>query len=948
MRFCLLLVKIISPLLLCAQQYTYLQYNVKDGLAGSTVYDLCQDKEGFMWFATDAGISRFDGAHFKNFTLDDGLPSNEILKIFADSKGRIWMAPFKKTVCYYYKGKIYTPENDSLLSRIKLDDFVSWIAEDSDGSLLILAGEQMTWLRKTPSGYEHSSFTVRYATSISGIYQGKGFLIAAWDSIYKMVDGKRYFWHLNSHEEDVKYLNLKLPDSSVLKIERKPGTINVDIKNSKLLFVNTETGVWEMDTVRPQYKYLHLEGKTITHSLIDNENNRWFATLGHGVYKLASKEFLNFSMQKSGEPEVYSLEKWKNSIVAGSTFSFLFSLQNQKIIPIDLTRYLTKPWIDQNRNRAYCLKTTSDGNLIIGMDVMLARLSADGSVLIKWTPAIKSLHQIDSNTVLVGGKYHVITVRLSDLSPIDTIWRSRATTVCYSGNEYYIGTTDDLFVVQKNKSVQSLGKQIPALSSHISQIISSDDSCMWVATYGKGVIGLKNKKLVVNLNTQSGLSSNICRALFLQKNILWIGTDKGLNKIDITNPYSPPVRYTTADGLSSNVVNAIYADGNNIYIGSPTGVTLFDESKVSRHSQSILQILGVRIGNKSLELDSSYTISHRENNIKLDYTCISFRSEGDILYKYRLKGLNNNWDSTRSTTLEYPSLPAGSFQFELMAINKFGLQSNVAVIRFIIDPPLWKKLWFRVLLIAGVVSLVWFFVLLQFNRFRKKEQEKTRIRQQLNELEQKALRAQMNPHFIFNCLSSIQGFIITKDFETTNNYLTEFARLIRQTLDNSEKTAISIDNEIRYLSSYLEIEKMRYGNSFDYSIEAGPEVKQDFTYIPNMILQPYVENCIRHGLRHKDSQGMILVKFQQTEKELVCIVQDNGIGRQKANEYRSQIRIEYQSRGMKLTEERINLLNKNQEEKIRIEVIDLFDSDKEPAGTKVVIHFPTTILKKLM
>jgi LytS/YehU family sensor histidine kinase len=141
---------------------------------------------------------------------------------------------------------------------------------------------------------------------------------------------------------------------------------------------------------------------------------------------------------------------------------------------------------------------------------------------------------------------------------------------------------------------------------------------------------------------------------------------------------------------------------------------------------------------------------------------------------------------------------------------------------------------------------------------------------------------------------------------------------------------------------------MRYANSFDYSVIAGPEVKQDFTYIPNMILQPYVENYIRHGLRHKDGLGLIQVRFQQTEKELVCIVQDNGIGRKKAGEFKSQIRIEYQSRGMKLTEERINLLNRNQDEKIRIEVIDLMDNHGEPAGTKVIIHFPTAILKKLM
>jgi ligand-binding sensor domain-containing protein len=951
LRFCLLLVNLISPLLLFAQQYTYVQYNVKDGLAGSTVYDLCQDKEGFMWFATDAGISRFDGTHFKNFTLDDGLPSNEILRVFADSKGRIWMAPFKKTICYYHEGKIFTPENDSLLSQIKLDDFVSWVAEDKDSNLVIQAGDNISWLKKTnETNYEFKKLMVKHAISVSKAYPGEGFLITTWDTIYKMIDGKLYFWHTNDNEYDVKYLILKLPDSTVLTLDRKPGIINVDVKDSKVLFVNTDNGAWEMDTVKQKYKYLHLPGKTITHALIDNENNTWFATLGHGVYKLVSKEFLNFSLEGSKEPGVYCLEKWDNSIAAGSAFSHLFTIKDLKVRPIDLSAFLTTAWISihERRNRVYSLTTTSDGELIVGMDGLIIRLSSHRQPAIKWQPAVKSICQVDSNTILVGGKHGVSTMRIDNLQPIDAIWDSRATSISYASNEYYVGTTDDLFVVQKNKSVQSIGSQIPALHSHISQIISAADSIMWVATYGKGVIGMKNKRLFVNLNAENGLSSNICRSLFLQKNFLWVGTDKGLNKVDITSPEYKITSYTTADGLSSNVINAIYADGNNIYIGSPAGITLFDERKISRNSQSKLHILGVRISNKSMPVDSVYTVSFKESNVKIDYTCISFRSEGDILYKYRLKGLNNSWDSTRSTSLEYPSLPAGSFEFELVAINKFGLESNPVVIRFVIYPPFWKTLWFRVLVIAAIVSLAWLFVLLQFNRFRKKEREKTRIRQQLNELEQKALRAQMNPHFIFNCLSSIQGFIMTKDFETTNNYLTEFARLIRQTLDNSEKTAISIENEIRYLSSYLEIEKMRYANSFDYSIEVGPEIKQDFTYIPNMLLQPYVENCIRHGLRHKDSHGLVQLKFMQTEKELVSIVQDNGIGRQKAGEFKSQIRIEYQSRGMKLTEERINLLNKHQEEKIRIEVIDLLHDNGKPAGTKIIIHFPTAILKKLM
>jgi two-component sensor histidine kinase len=924
---------------------------VKDGLAGSTVYDLCQDKEGFIWFATDAGVSRFDGTHFKNFTLDDGLPSNEILRVFSDTKGRIWMAPFKKTICYYYKGRIHTQENDTLLSQVKLSEFTSWFAEDNRGDIMIQAGEKLAYLKNAGGlDFHVTNFYLKDAASVTDYVGGEGFLVATLDTIFYVKDGKFSFFFDHQPLDLKENLTITFADLKSWSFEKKLGIVNLDIKGLKLRFVNTDNGSWEMDTVTMKYIYLHLPGKTVTHVIRDDENNIWFATLGHGVFKLVSKIFLNYRFENSQEPEIYSIEKWNNTIVAGSTFSSLYTIKDSGITYNKLDQHLENKWLyNIKRNRIYCLKKTSRGQLLIGQDALLMSLSQDAKPVITWIPAIKSLYEINDSIILVGGKNHAITVRPSDLKHLDTIWYERSTAVYYTNNEYYIGTTDGCFVVQKDKSSQSLGKLVPVLNSHISQIVGGTDNIIWIATYGKGVIGIKDKKQVVHITTQEGLSSNICRTLTIKDNTLWVGTDKGLNKIDISQPGDPAITtYTTADGLASNIVNAVFADGNEIYIGSPSGLTYFDKSKVAVNSKSRLKILSVRIGNKVMPVDSAYTISYKENSIKLDFTCISFRSEGDIIYKYRLKGLTNDWDSTRSTSLEYASLPSGTFEFEIIAINKFGLQSNMETIRFVVNPPLWKTVWFRILAIAIIVGLAWLIVMMQFNRFKKKEREKSNIRQQLNELEQKALRAQMNPHFIFNCLSSIQSFIITKDFETTNNYLTEFARLIRQTLDNSEKTSISIENEVRYLSSYIDIERMRYGHSFDYTIEVSPEVKQDFTYIPNMILQPYVENCIRHGLRHNEMQGLIQIKFRQTESELTCIVEDNGIGRKKAAEYKSRIRIEYQSRGMKLTEERINLLNKNQDEKIKIEVVDLEHPDGEAGGTKVIIHFPTTILKKLM
>jgi LytS/YehU family sensor histidine kinase len=244
-------------------------------------------------------------------------------------------------------------------------------------------------------------------------------------------------------------------------------------------------------------------------------------------------------------------------------------------------------------------------------------------------------------------------------------------------------------------------------------------------------------------------------------------------------------------------------------------------------------------------------------------------------------------------------------------------------------------------LTAGLVA--W-----RYNALRRREKEKTMLQQRVHELEQMALRSQMNPHFIFNCLNSIQHFIISNDLESTNLYLTEFAHLIRQTMDNAEKGSISISREIQYLSRYIELERMRFGKSFSFCIVADASIDKDFVHIPSMILQPYVENSIRHGIRYRtDELGMINIKFQQSAPGIVCIVEDNGIGRMKAGTLKSQVHVEYQSKGMSLTAERIQVLSRQYGEKVSIEIIDLTDELMKPSGTRIVISFPFNLLTKL-
>jgi LytS/YehU family sensor histidine kinase len=306
-------------------------------------------------------------------------------------------------------------------------------------------------------------------------------------------------------------------------------------------------------------------------------------------------------------------------------------------------------------------------------------------------------------------------------------------------------------------------------------------------------------------------------------------------------------------------------------------------------------------------------------------------------------GLDSNWKETRETFLSYPTLPSGDYQLEVQAINKFDVISKVITASFTIEKLIWEKNWFRLLIglvfLTLTALLVWFII----HRIQKREQEKTTISKRIGELEQLARKAQMNPHFIFNSLNSIQQYVMDADITGANKFISGFSRLIRQTLDFSSKPEISLEQELDYLSNYLELERTRLENAFSWSVTVAEDVHAADYFIPPMILQPFVENSVRHGLRfRRDRDGKVSIDIKKENDHLICILEDNGIGRKAALQFKSANAIEYQSKGMSLTAERIAMLNKDNSEKITMQIDDLEDDQQKPSGTKVTIKFPVS------
>ena len=961
-RSCLLFVFFYLRLLVVtAQEFGYTRYDSKDGLAGSTVYCMTQDKDGFLWFGTESGLSRFDGTHFKNFTKADGLPDNEIIQLFADSKGRVWISAFKKTICYYYKGKIYNISNDTLLTSIRMYDHVLRFVEDANGNILMQETSLLHLLPSTGRAITIDKIEekpIKYISTIALSETGK-FLVADKDRLLeysnrrfvlrKMLDFSPVFYSHTalSFKGIVAWCKgnvLKSQAFETNNIHPYPmpdAPVNCNFLDDKQYGICTKDGAIIRNINNAGSDEHFLKGVPVSNLMKDSEGNIWFCTLGQGAYRLNSMSVFNLKLKEDNLPaqQVLSFAKYNQSILAGTETGRLYRLSTETgkpekeniLLPVEAKDPIVG--ICSLNGNGYIYAARGD----------LIKLSPGGKLLKKLDDfiIIKAIF-VDKDKLYAATNIHAFSMDTANLSETGSIWSGRTTTVFASNDTMYVGTLNGLYCRFPDKSIQYLGEKNPELNTRITYIRKDDRGILWVGTYGDGIIAWKNGRVIARIDQQNGLTSNFCRTMFLHGNGLWIGTDKGLNRIDISKPAYPVKKYTTGDGLASNIINAVYVDGSNVFVGTPEGVTFFDEQKIFSSSRCDLKFVDIGVGGQTYFPDEMpAVIAHAKNNVQFNYVGISYKSAGDIRYRYRLLGVDSNWKETRETFLSYPTLPSGDYELQVQAINKFDVPSKIITSQFTIEKLIWEKTWFLTLIamifLAAMASLVYSII----SRIRRREEEKTSVNKRIGELEQLARKAQMNPHFIFNSLNSIQQYVMDADIVGANKFISGFSRLIRKTLDFSSKAEVSLAEELDYLTNYLELEKTRLENAFSWSVFIDPDLHVSEYFIPPMILQPFVENSVRHGLRYrKDKEGKVTVTVKKEPGFLICVLEDNGVGRKAALKYKSANPIEYQSKGMSLTAERITMLNKNNPHKITMQIDDLEDDQQNSLGTRVTLQFP--------
>ncbi len=481
-------------------------------------------------------------------------------------------------------------------------------------------------------------------------------------------------------------------------------------------------------------------------------------------------------------------------------------------------------------------------------------------------------------------------------------------------------------------------------------ILETHDHTFWIATYN-GLWNLNPQAGRFRHYTKgNGLTNNICYQLLEDDNYrLWVTTENGLSVFDPSKNIFQ--NYSASDGLISNVLDVSFdkgADGK-FYIGFDNRYNFFNPTNIIKNNLAPpIEFTSFKIfGNEVLlpENNSAKTplqLHYQQNMLSFEFAALNFTVSQKNQYAYKLEGADKEWvysGARREAT--YSNLSGGDYIFHVKAANNDGVWNEEGKSIFIhIASPFWETWWFRIFAIAIIGGTVYFFYRRRIALIRKEEKKKTAFNKQLAQIEMKALKAQMNPHFIFNCMNSINSYILENDKKMASDYLTKFSSLIRIILENSDKQKINLADELSMLETYMQLEQNRLDNKFNYYIHVDPLIKTTAFEIPSLILQPFVENAIWHGLVHKTEKGLINIRIQKQSNRLVCTIEDNGVGRSKAASLEKKQVITHESMGMKVTEDRLKILNQLNLERPAVTIIDLLNESHQPEGTRVEIIIP--------
>jgi|GEM_PF-845045 len=963
-----LLHKSLSCFLLLASYYSFSQttqtifYTTKDGLPSNSVYRTILDNHGFLWIATENGLAKFDGKNFKTYTTAQGLPDNEITDLFIDSSQTIWVTPFRRTPAFYnpVTDRFENDETDPELQKIELGNA-------NRGSILTYGG--IAFSNNQRNFFIYKNGKVSAYKGVLNYKQGTperviefspgNYLLVCSDSIRVFGNGRltksfplgnntifnsEYFNHtlfISAGNSVEKYRVTENGDIFLQQKKEFPFVIRIFCKAGKNLAVTSYNGTtYPMDTATLDLKEPLLYNIAVRNVLEDKSGSSWIATIDKGLIKIQQKRISSYTINDKAlndqiAQNFNALLVSNKKIFAGNNYGEVLvydGVYDIKKISLGDEKNMdgTVRKIIELKDKIYISCQT--GSFIIDKKnfKILRRFENQNN------SSTKAALLLNDSILLLGSHAEVKKYNFEkDLVTAKAIKRVTALGVA-AGEKIYVGSNDGLYRWDKD-SLFYFGKKYKALAYRVNTICTTADGLVWVGLGSDSLLVLKNDLVVKSIALGDVIPGNVCKSLFSNKlGELWLGTNKGLNKIEyqfVNNQLNyGNTFFGLSDGLIGEQVNDITVYRDTVYVATSGGISYLPASLHLPVADITTFITRVKVdGEEELVLDK-YSLPYGKNNFSIEFSGVDLTGYYPL---FEYSSDNAEWVRLDKNSIDL-QLVSGNHNILIRAIKRDGKPSSQAAhINIFIATPFWKSgvFWATVVVVSFFASI---FILQR--RGRQKQQkavEKVLTEKKLGELEMQALKAQINPHFVFNCLNSIKGFIYERDFRQADKYLDKFSELLRSTLDNSSSSIISLQDEINYLDNYLQLEKLRFDDRFEYAIKIDEGINSKEALVPAMLLQPYVENSIRHGIGHlENKKGIITISVRKEQRQLICEIEDNGIGREKAIELRNELHTEYQSRGMQLSKRRAELYG------IEQEIVDKKDENGKATGTIIVLRIP--------
>lgn len=947
-------------------------FGVEDGLPSSEAYDVMQDHNGFIWISTDRGLSRYDSYSFRNFSSADGLTDNTVFSAQEDAEGNIWCSTLHGGLCYY-NGDTILPYRYNNVLRDSLGEIIIMQTFAIGKNQEMFVGRHVAGCRRIDAngkssdpGFTHDSVAVVYT-----VLQVNG----------SVVIGSTDRARLDANPPALVSLEV---NGKIIRVEAHPAAIShftygLDCRNGVFLF-SIENMLMEIFPDGSSRE--HTLGGRITKLVQDDAGNVWIGMLNGGVRKYG--DGADFS---SDDYEVFLPNETVTDVIQDRESAYWFSTLDHGVFYMTSTAVHWLPLASgENGVSVTAMAATASGKMLLGTSAgeiytagyNSARLCVDWAKENKridfvcdmyamsdgsgtWVGTGRSLLFLENDSVVVqvaregyarsmsgdgaGGCW--ISV-MNGFRHFPRVSGGRDQEIDFGGwaqdlywdtmsHTLLVGDVNGLFRFNNNQ-MEPYPVINGALKVRVNAVARSGDKIV-AGTLGEGVCVIEGG-MRTTISTQQGLCSPLVNDIDVDRNgNIWAATNSGLAQIIFTGDTFTVNNYTIFHGLPTNEINRVLCYDDVVWVGTSIGAAWFSPAQLQQQRVAPpIYIEHVSVNGIPRGRDTSWSFAYNENHALFSFLGISYRNAGNTLYRYRLIGFDSAWTTTDNRSVEFASLPPGDYRFEVMARNDDGTWSVAPdSFTFVIAPPFWMRWWFWLISATLLIGITAFFINRRLHNIRYREQQK-RI---LAEYQHQALAAQMNPHFIFNSLTSMQAFILGDEKENALRYVDRFSFLMRKSMEHSVVKFVSLEKEAELLRAYFDLESMRFGDKLTCSIVIDETVDAGALEVPAMMVQPFAENAIRHGVVHREEPGgYVNVTFSWKNDALWCRVDDNGVGRQRSAEINKNRR-KHISFGSSITEERLRVLCETMKQEYHLTYTDKLNDDGTPAGTTIYFLLPS-------